>query len=127
MVRYILALRQSPCNRRCANCGNKFYPQKHVLNQRYCSKKKCQSARKTDWIRHKLKYDKDYKTYRQEIQNKWKSNNPGYWAKYKKDFAEIKPPNEAKTHIIKILIEKNTLNDLSKTKVINCNCQLVLK
>jgi hypothetical protein len=108
------------------NCGCKFYPQKHVINQKYCSKPICQTARKVNWMRHKLKRDKSYKAYRKEIQSKWKANNPCYWAQYKKIFAEKTKPRKEKSYKIKISVRKNILANLAKTGVINCNCQLVL-
>ena len=119
-------------SKRCLNCGLRFRPYAHILNQQYCSKKKCQSARKVNWIRHKLKHDKDYRNYKREIQKKWRSNHRDYWIKHKKSPVEIRhnieitKPSKEKEYKIKILIEKNAIPLLLKSGKINCVCQLVL-
>jgi len=119
--------------RRCINCGRMFYPQKHIKNQRYCSRKECQNARKKEWAKYRLKHDKNYKTYRKAIHDKWKINHPYYWRYYKKNITEKNKTieesvkkMESKKPILKILIEKNTLTDLPNEGVINCDCRLVL-
>ncbi|MEI8054939.1 MAG: hypothetical protein WCH10_02940 [bacterium] len=123
--------------RRCVNCKCKFHHQNHIVNQRYCSKKECQNARKGKWARHKLKHDKSYQNYRKEVQNKWKAKNPQYWARYKEDIIEKAKNNKeiirektskikSKKPILKILVEKNTLANLHKMRVINCGCKLIL-
>jgi broad-specificity NMP kinase len=106
--------------RRCIKCGCKFYPQKHIKNQKYCSKKACQMARKTAWTRDKLRYDEDYRDNKKAAQLKWETNNPDYWIHYKKNMASSRKP------ILKILMERKAIVDLCKTKVINCDCCLVL-
>lgn len=85
------------------------------------------------WRKYKLKHDKNYKAYRKAIQNKWKTNNPDYWIRYKKNLAiKIKAGEKSNRKVkakkigIKILLEKDILPSLRKTGVINCNCNLVL-
>ncbi len=113
-------------SKRCLNCNCKFYPQKHILNQKYCANKKCQNARRKKWIKYKLKHDKEYKTYRQEIQNKWKAKNLCYWTERKKNLTTQANTLQEENRKIKILVEKDTLADLSKMGVINCHCQLII-
>ncbi len=125
--------------KRCANCNCSFSPKKHIVNQLYCTKKRCQNARRNKWMSHKLKYDKDYKANKKESQYKWKTNNPNYWAHYKKstlgnkglDKEKIQQEgkinkSELKKPILKISVARCVLVDLYKTKKINCNCNLVL-
>jgi hypothetical protein len=107
--------------RRCINCGCNFYPQKHIKNQRYCSKKACQMARKNTWLRHKLKCDQDYMDNKKAAQHKWKTNNRDYRNRYKKNTASSR-----KKPILKILMGRKAIVDLCKTKIINCDCCLVL-
>ncbi len=118
--------------KRCRNCGGKFDPKKHIVNQKYCSKEKCQRARIKKWVKHR-KHDKNYKAYRKEIQDKWKSNNPDYWKRYKKHALEKPKVLKVATDEInlerptlKILVEKNVLVNLQKMKTISCNCRLIL-
>lgn len=122
--------------KRCVNCNTRFYPQKHIINQRYCSKPECQSARKREWARCKFKYNKNYKAYRNEIQNKWKNNNLHYWKHYRtnknlvlKTKTSKKTPkaNNVKSEklMLKISLAKSVLYNLRKMKAINCNCRLI--
>ncbi len=105
--------------RRCVNCGCKFYHMRHILNQRYCSKKACQRARKAAWTRDKLRCDEDYRANKKAAQLKWKTNNSEY--RYKKNIASSK-----KKPILKIVMGRKAIADLCKTKIINCDCCLVL-
>jgi len=106
--------------RRCKNCGCMFYPQKHIKNQRYCSKKECQNARSNRWRSLKLKYDKDYRDNLKAIQLKWKLLHPDYWVHYKRNI------KNNKKSMVKIVIKRGVLVNLRKTKTVNCNCRLVL-
>ena len=117
----------------CINCDCRFYTKRHILNQRYCSKPACQNARMTSWRKHKLKHDTNYKAYRKAVQNKWRSNNPDYWVRYKRSIPEkirANKKNICKEEVpktsLKILLEKDILLNLRKMKVINCNCELIL-
>jgi len=67
----------------CAHCGHLFEPNPRVKNQRYCSKKECQQARKRLWQKQKLATDPDYKTNQKESQKTWRENNPDYWREYR--------------------------------------------
>jgi hypothetical protein len=110
----------------CVSCGDKLYPPKNISNQRYCSKKACQRSRNNKWAQLKRRNDKDYRIYRKEIQNKWKSKNPDYWIQRRGRLANKIAPPEEKSQRIKILIEKNVLADLVKTGEIHCTCQVIL-
>jgi hypothetical protein len=110
--------------RRCIHCGCKFYPQKHIKNQRYCSKKECQNARISKWRHLKLKYDKDYQDNQKAAQLKWKLLHPDYWLHYKRSTKDNK--KILKKSMVKILVKKGVLTNLRKLKAINCNCRLVL-
>ena len=86
--------------KRCPHCGCKFHPQKHIVNQKYCSKQNCQRARKNAWTCLKLKRDRDYETNKKEAQYKWKINNSDYWARYKRNYKKniaVGRPNKGKS------------------------------
>jgi hypothetical protein len=110
--------------RKCKNCGGMFSPYKHIKNQRYCSKKKCQRARDNIWRYLKLKYDKDYMTNKKKSQRNWVSKHPDYWVLYKKYLKGKK--RLPKKFMVKILVKKGILTNLRKEKSTNCNCRLVL-
>jgi hypothetical protein len=68
---------------RCAHCGCLFDPNPRVKNQRYCSEKECQRARKRLWQKQKLATDPDYKANQRDCQKTWRDNNPDYWREYR--------------------------------------------
>lgn len=68
---------------RCAHCSCLFSPDPRVKNQRYCSKKECQRARKRLWQKEKLACDPDYKLNHRESNEQWRSSNPDYWKDYR--------------------------------------------
>ncbi len=113
-------------SKHCLNCNCKFYPQKHILDQKYCSNKECQNARRRKWLRYKLKHDKEYRTYRQGIQDKWRAKNPCYWAEHKKSLLTQTKNYQGENLKIKILVEEGAIMDLSKKGVINCHCKVIL-
>jgi hypothetical protein len=67
----------------CAHCGHLFAPNPRVKNQRYCSEKECQRARKRLWHKRKLATDPDYKANQKESQKTWRENHPDYWREYR--------------------------------------------
>jgi hypothetical protein len=73
---------------RCAHCGRQFCPNPRVKNQRYCSEKTCQNARKRLWQREKLATDLDYKENLRDSQKAWCSRNPNYWKDYRRDHSD---------------------------------------
>ena len=70
---------------RCAHCGGAFIPNRRVKNQRYCSDKLCQRARKRLWQKHKLAADPDYKQNQRDSQQRWCTQNRRYWRDYRRN------------------------------------------
>lgn len=62
-----------------------FFPNPRVKNQRFCSSRACQSARKRLWQREKIATDPDYKQNRRDCQRAWYSRNPDYWKEYRRN------------------------------------------
>jgi hypothetical protein len=124
--------------KRCVNCRCRFYPKKHILNQRYCSKKTCQRARKNAWLCHKIKYDQDYRDNKKAAQRKWKLLHPDYYRNYKKRTSGSKIGNSDvnsndmekinkinfKLPILKFSLAKSVLTSLRKAKNVTCICRL---
>jgi hypothetical protein len=78
---------------RCAHCNCLFKPNPRVKNQRYCSEKACQRARKNLWQKEKMANDPDYKANQRECQRRWRKRNPGYWKKYRDQHPESSERN----------------------------------
>lgn len=69
--------------RRCAACGERFSPCRHVPGQRYCSKPWCQRERRRRWQREKLRQDPDYQANQSAAQRCWCERHPDYWRRYR--------------------------------------------
>jgi hypothetical protein len=67
----------------CVHCGGDFKPDPRVKNQRYCSAKECQRARKRAWQQEKLRSDPDYKANQRDCQREWHKRHPGYYRQYR--------------------------------------------
>jgi len=69
--------------KRCECCKRGFIPHPAVRDQRYCSHRDCQKARKRKWQKEKLANDSDYRANQAEAQRQWRSRNKGYWRAYR--------------------------------------------
>lgn len=78
---------------RCAHCRRVFYPDPRVKNQRYCSAKGCQRARKNLWQRRKMATDTDYRANQKDCQKNWHKRHPGYWRQYRSRRSEYRRAN----------------------------------
>jgi len=79
--------------RRCAACGCLFAPRPNVPQQRYCSKRACQRARRRRWQRQKLKADADYRANQAAAQQRWRERHPEYWRRYRQSHPEYTARN----------------------------------
>lgn len=68
---------------RCAHCGKQFTANPRVKNQRYCSEKECQRARKRKWQQERLLSDPDYKANQRDCWRNWHKLHPGYYKTYR--------------------------------------------
>jgi hypothetical protein len=69
---------------RCAHCRRLFQPNPRVKDQRYCSEKPCQRARKNLWQWQKLASDPDYQANQRECDRQWRKRHPDYWRLYRR-------------------------------------------
>ncbi|MGF6296382.1 hypothetical protein QFZ98_008243 [Paraburkholderia youngii] len=69
--------------RSCAACGALFTPLAHVPNQRYCSSKACQLARRRVWQHKRMRTDSDYRENQARAQATWCARHPDYWRRYR--------------------------------------------
>ena len=69
--------------KRCKHCGCLFVQSSRHPNQKYCTKEKCQKARKAKWQRDKLANDGAYRQNQKDCRDQWLQNNPDYWKNYR--------------------------------------------
>lgn len=79
--------------RRCPHCRVHFVPNPRVKAQRFCSRKACQRARKTQWQRDKLASDPDYRANQRDCQRNWQRQHPHYWHQYRQKRANYRERN----------------------------------
>ncbi|PIW92309.1 MAG: hypothetical protein COZ89_00560 [Candidatus Nealsonbacteria bacterium CG_4_8_14_3_um_filter_37_23] len=77
----------------CAYCGKSFKPDPRVQNQRYCSQKNCQKARRTSWQRQKMAADPDYRENKERCQAQWQERNSDYYRLYRNKHPEYTQRN----------------------------------
>lgn len=82
--------------RSCKECRRLFTPSPRRPDQRHCSRKECQKARKRDWQREKVQNDEAYRAKQQASQKAWRERNPGYWATYRQEHPEYVRRNREK-------------------------------
>lgn len=75
-------------DRICMCCGRLFRPYPTVPDQRYCSRRKCQRARRRLWQRKKLASDKSYRENQADAQRVWRQRNRDYWKRYRNSHPE---------------------------------------
>lgn len=101
----------------CLSCYRKFKPCPTVKDQKYCSKPKCQKARKNLWRKNKLASDPDYKLNQYDSQKRWSSKNEGYWTNYRESHEEYENRNRA-LQKIRNLKQKQTSKNFNLKTVI---------
>lgn len=79
----------------CIHCGKSFRPSPRVKNQRYCSEKNCQKARRTRWQRLRIGRDPDYQENQQRCHRQWRERYPGYQKDYRIRHPEYVKRNKA--------------------------------
>lgn len=77
----------------CVHCGKPIKANPRVKNQRYCSDRECQRARRREWQREKLLNDPDYKANQRDCQRKWHERHPGYYRDYRERHPQSRERN----------------------------------
>jgi hypothetical protein len=70
-------------SRRCAACGQDFWPRAQVSQQCYCPAPACQRERRRHWQQAKRQNDPDYHDNQARAQCAWSKRNPDYWRDYR--------------------------------------------
>lgn len=107
---------------RCAHCSCLFFPDPRVKNQRYCSSKECQRARKRLWQKEKLAHDPDYRQNRRDSNEQWRSRNPDYWKNYRLKNPEYTRRNREHQ---KLRDSRTTEGDLAKMDALSIKVRLI--
>ncbi len=70
----------------CQHCGRRCRCNPRVKNQKYCSRKECQQARKNEWEKKNYRTKKKYRESRIKSQQNWRENYPhkDYQKKYRR-------------------------------------------
>jgi len=107
---------------KCHHCEKRFPRNPRLKNQKYCSSKECQGARKNKWERDKLKNDPLYKQRRRDQKKNWYLRYPGdqYQKDYRKNHGQYVKYNKEK----QVVRNKNrqiypTLSEIVKTDALN--------
>ena len=66
--------------------------------QRYCSQKACQNARKRVWRKQKRASDADYRDNQRQANESWRAGHPDYWRRYRERHPEYKERNRQQQH-----------------------------
>lgn len=70
---------------RCAHCKRFFHRNPRVKEQRFCSRRSCQQARKNRWQRDKMARDPDYQANQKDAWRGWQERNRDYWKRYRQE------------------------------------------
>ena len=74
--------------RRCRYCQRFFLPSVYRPEQFVCSQSKCQSRRRAEYHRQKLKTDEEYQQVARDSQKKWREAHPDYLPHYRAEHPE---------------------------------------
>jgi hypothetical protein len=72
-------------DRRCRYCQKSFPPSKFQPRQAVCSEAVCQRKRRAEYHRRKIAVDPEYREVTRDSPRKWRTRNPDYWKRYRKE------------------------------------------
>jgi len=82
--------------RRCAGCGEAFWPRPQVPEQKYCGKPECRRGRRRSWQRAKRQQDADYRDNQARAHRAWAGENSAYWQAYRAAHPDCAQANREK-------------------------------
>ena len=77
----------------CVHCRRLFIANPRVKNQKYCSRDRCQRARKSRWQQRKIATDADYRKNQKDSQQTWQTQHPDYWRQYRDSHPQYRERN----------------------------------
>ncbi len=82
--------------RRCCYCQQPFHPSLFRPQQTVCSQADCQRQRRSEYHRHKVQTDPEYRQVCLDSPRKWRTRHPDYWRKYREDHPQTVEQNRRK-------------------------------
>ncbi len=82
--------------KRCKNCYALIGGSGHNPRQRYCGRRKCQQARKTNHQQHKRNTDPTYREYDKAASADYRKRNPNRQRNYRRQHPEYEEENRLK-------------------------------
>lgn len=79
--------------RACKKCRRLFTVTPQRPNQKFCSCKKCQRARKDAWQKGKMRMDSTYRQNQKDARERGLKKNPEYYTNYRKKHPEYAQKN----------------------------------
>jgi hypothetical protein len=77
-------------------CEKTFQSSKYQPQQTVCSASACQKRRRTEYRQQRLKADEEYRQVCRDSSRKWRSQNPGYWKRYRETHPDAVAQNREK-------------------------------
>jgi hypothetical protein len=74
----------------CKGCHQNFIPRPNVPAQHFCGKKECQLKRRSEWQRHKLADDPDYRAHQEKAKSNWRDQHRDYMRNYRANHPEYR-------------------------------------
>lgn len=115
----------------CAHCKKEFTPYHTVPDQKYCSNKICQKARKKLWQNRAIATIPAYQENQLQAQAEWRRRNPDYSKKYREKNPDYVEKNRKKQKIRnhkRRLFQNDTNRKIAKmdeyTPLVVCNLTL---
>jgi hypothetical protein len=105
--------------KQCLNCCQLFNPCPQVPHQSYCSSPSCQRARRSKWMRNKLKTDSDYQDNQLRAQKAWSERNPDYWKKYRESHPEYVERNRISQRQRNTKFQANLIANIDESSAVN--------
>jgi hypothetical protein len=108
----------------CLQCHCLFIPARNP-QQKSCSRRSCQNARKCNWRRAKHKLDPDYRENRNHACKKWRGKNPNYWQQYRQSHPDYTDCNRDKQRRRKQMLGPKLLCGLKASQFANRDALIV--
>jgi hypothetical protein len=100
--------------RQCPYCQQSFRPSVYRPQQQACSAPPCQSRRRTEYHRQKLKADPEYRQTVRDSQMKWRQSHPDYSRQYRNQHPQTVERNRQRQ---KLRDRRRSIQQLAKNNL----------
>jgi hypothetical protein len=104
----------------CLYCHELFDPSPFHPNQKVCLSPECQRRRRTDYHRHRIATDSEYREACSESRQKWRERNPDYQSRYRtrnEDYCRRNRQNQRfrnQKRRLSVIVKNNLAIDLKR-------------